>query len=236
MQLLGLNFTGVKIKNPSNKGKSADSLPLTADFKHIYERRTTMKIFRFGLLFLLLSCITLSAEAQTNSYRHQATGLTFPDGVEGIIRGDVKDFEGTNPGLGVSVPYDRPGITVTVYLYTLGLRSISGDIASPILKEHFNQVIQDIYKVEKLGYYKFVNKTAEGITFLRADKTGPQALFASFSYAQNGVERLSKVYLLGHKQHFLKIRFTYDKSVQAQTEEKLTAFLNAMANMIEGNL
>lgn len=195
-----------------------------------------MKILRFGLLFLLLACITLSADAQTTQYRHPATGLIFPDSVEGIIRGNVKDFEGTNPGLGVSVPYDRPGITATVYIYNLGLRSIPNDLSSPILKNHFAQVMQDIYEVEKRGYYKFVKKTAEGITFLRADKTGPQALSASFSYVQNGVERLSKVYLLGHKQHFVKIRFTYDKSVQVQTEEKLTAFLNAMADMIERNL
>ena len=95
---------------------------------------------------------------------------------------------------------------------------------------------QALEPVEKRGYYRFVKKTAEGITFLRADKTGPQALSASFSYVQNGVERLSKVYLLGHKQHFLKIRFTYDKSVQAQAEGKLTAFLNAMADMLEKNL
>ena len=197
---------------------------------------TMMKILRFGLLFLLFACITLTANAQTTQYRHPATGLVFPDSVAGIVKGNVKDFEGTNPGLGVSVPYDRPGITVTVYIYTFGFKSIPNDLSSPALKNHFAQVMQDIYEVEKRGYYKFVKKTAEGITFLRADKTGPQALSASFSYVQNGVERLSKVYLLGHKQHFLKIRFTYDKSVQAQAEGKLTAFLNAMANMIEGNL
>jgi hypothetical protein len=197
---------------------------------------TTMKILRFGLLFLLFACITFTADAQTNSYRHPATGLIFPDGVEGIIRGNVNDFEGKNPGLGVSVPYDRPGITVTVYIYTFGFKSIPNDLLSPILKNHFAQVMNDIYEVEKRGYYKFVKKTAEEITFLRADKTGPQALFASFSYVQNGVERLSKVYLLGHKQHFVKIRFTYDKSVHAQVEEKLTAFLNAMADMLEKSL
>ncbi|MDP3259705.1 MAG: hypothetical protein Q8M34_03845 [Thermodesulfovibrionales bacterium] len=195
-----------------------------------------MKIFRFALLFLLLACITISAEAQTNSYRHPATGLIFPDSVAGIVRGDVTDFEGKNPGLGVSVAYDRPGITVTLYIYTFGFKSIPSDLSSPALRTHFAQVMQDIYEVEKRGYYKFVNKTAEGITFLRTDKTGPQALFASFSYVQNGIERLSRVYLLGHKQHFVKIRFTYDKSVQAQTEGKLTAFLNEMADMIERNL
>jgi len=197
---------------------------------------TTMKLLRFGLLFLLLACITLSAEAQTNSYRHPATGLTFPDSVEGIVRGDVTDFEGKNPGLGVSVPYDRPGITVTVYIYTFGFKSIPSDLSSPTLKNHFAQVMNDIYEVEKRGYYKSVKKTAEGVTFLRADKTDPQALSASFSYVQNGVERLSKVYLLGHRQHFVKIRFTYDKSVQAQVEEKLTAFLNTMADMLEKSL
>ena len=125
-----------------------------------------------GLLFLLLACITLSADAQTNSYRHPATGLIFPDSVEGIIRGNVKDYEGTNPGLGVSVSYDRPGITVTVYIYTFGFKSIPSDLSSPTLKNHFAQVMQDIYEVEKRGYYKFVKKTAEGVIFLRADKTG----------------------------------------------------------------
>ncbi|MCX5718243.1 MAG: hypothetical protein NTW44_08105 [Nitrospirae bacterium] len=189
-----------------------------------------------GLLFLLLACITLTADAQTTQYRHPATGLIFPDSVEGIIRGEVTDYEGKNPGLGISVAYDRPGITVTVYLYTLGLRSISGDLASPILKEHFNQVIQDIYKVEEMGYYKDVKNLGQGTTFLKQDNTGPKALFASLSYVQSGTERLSKLYLLGHKNHFVKIRFTYDKTVQTQSEGKLTAFLNEMANMIERNL
>ena len=109
---------------------------------------TTMKILRFGLLFLLLACITLSAEAQTNSYRHPATGLVFPETLVEMPMVSLTDHEKDNPGLGVSIGYNAPGITVTVYLYTLGLRSISGDPASPILKEHFNQVIQDIYKVE----------------------------------------------------------------------------------------
>ena len=194
-----------------------------------------MKILRFGLLFLLLACITFTANAQTNSYRHPATGLTFPDSVEGIVRGEVTDYEGKNPGLGVSVAYDRPGITVTVYLYTLGLRSISSDIASPILKDHFNQVIQDIYKVEELGYYKNVKNLAQGTTFLKQDNTGPKALFASLSYVQSGTDRLSKLYLLGHKNHFVKIRFTYDKAVQKYSEETLKQFLNEIGAMLQRN-
>lgn len=197
-----------------------------------------MKTLLISLVIILqmIAIPFVAADAQTTQYRHPATGLIFPDSIAGILRGNVTDFEEKSPGLGVSVAYDRPGITATVYIYTLGLRSIPNDLSSPIFKNHLAQVIQDIYKVEKMGYYKSVIKAAEGMTFLRADKTGPQALFASFSYVQNGTERLSKIYLLGHKQHFVKIRFTYDKSVQAQAEEKLTAFLNAMADMLEKNL
>ena len=50
-----------------------------------------MKILRFGLLFLLFACIAPAANA-TAQYRHPATGLTFPDSVEDIVRGDVTDF------------------------------------------------------------------------------------------------------------------------------------------------
>ena len=124
-----------------------------------------MKILRFGLLFLLLACTSpLVPSAQTNSYRHPATGLVFPETLVEMPMVSLTDHD-KNPGLGVSIGYNAPGITATVYLYTLGLRSISGDLASPILKEHFNQVIQDIYKVEKLGYYKFVKKDCGGNYF-----------------------------------------------------------------------
>lgn len=194
-----------------------------------------MKILRFGLLFLLLACITLSAEAQTNSYRHLATGLVFPETLAEMPMVSLTDHEKDNPGLGVSIGYNAPGITVTLYLYTLGLRSISGDPASPILKEHFNQVIQDIYKVEELGYYNNVKKLSQGAAFLKQDNRGPKALFASLSYVQSGTDRLSKLYLLGHKNHFVKIRFTYDKAGQKHSEETLKQFLNEIGAMIQRN-
>jgi hypothetical protein len=196
---------------------------------------TTMKILRFSLLFLLLACITLSVDAQTNSYMHPETGLVFPETLVEMPMVSLTDHEKDNPGLGMSIGYNAPGITVTVYLYTLGLRSISDDLASPILKEHFNQVMQDIYKVEELGYYKNVKKLAQGTTFLKQDNTGPKALFALLSYVQGGTDRLSKLYLLGHKNHFIKIRFTYDKAVQKHSEETLKQFLNEIGAMIQRN-
>ncbi|MDP2277273.1 MAG: hypothetical protein Q8K51_03525, partial [Nitrospirota bacterium] len=67
-----------------------------------------MKTLLISLIIILqMIAMPLSAaEAQTTQYRHPATGLIFPDSVEGIIRGNVTDFEGKNPGLGISVAYD----------------------------------------------------------------------------------------------------------------------------------
>jgi hypothetical protein len=168
---------------------------MRVDIKNnVMKGETTMKILVL-LIILLLACITLSAEAQTNSYRHLATGLVFPETLAEMPMVSLTDHEKDNPGLGVSIGYNAPGITVTLYLYTLGLRSISGDPASPILKEHFNQVIQDIYKVEELGYYKNVKKLSQGAAFLKQDNRGPKALFASL-LCPSGTDRLSKLYLL----------------------------------------
>jgi hypothetical protein len=198
--------------------------------------KTTMKKLRFSLLFLLLACITISADAQTTQYRHPATGLILPDSVAGIVKGKVTDYEEKMPGLGISVAYDGPGITATVFIYDFGLESVPDNPPSATFKDHFALVKQDIYEAEKFGYYKSVKTIAEGITFLKADKTGPQALSASLSYVQNGTERLSKVYLLGHKNHFVKIRFTYDKSAQEHSEEALKQFLNEIGATLQKNL
>lgn len=170
--------------------------------------------------------------AMAIQYRHSPTGLVFGDNIAGTVKGKVTNYEEKQPGLGVSVGYNAPGIAITIYVYTAGLKSIDNTPSSASLKKHFSQVVQNIYKFEKLGNYKSVKKISEGTTFLRSAKNGQQALFASFSYILDETKVLSKLYLMGYKNHFVKIRFTYDEAVQDQGKKMLTRFIDEIGKML----
>ena len=191
---------------------------------------------RLGVLLILVQFTLIglfAGETNAAQYRHPATGLEFPDTIAGMMKGNVTDFEKKHPGLGVSIGYNGPGITVTIYLYNLGLKSISNDVAAPIQQKHFNEAVQEVYWAGKKGYYRSLKELGKGTTFLGSNHVGPKALFASFNYIQNGIERLSKLYLTGYENHFLKIRFTYNKVVRTQAEETQTRFLGEIGKMLE---
>ncbi|MBU4460722.1 MAG: hypothetical protein KJ579_09150 [Verrucomicrobia bacterium] len=189
-------------------------------------KRPTVNLL--GLAAVLL-CIGLDALAQP--YRHPATDLVFPEQLAGLERGDVTDYETKSPGLGVSVGYNVPGITVTIYLYTMGMKAVPDDLTSQPLKRHFAGVVSDVFRAGESGAYANVKKTAEGSAALDGSEKGPRALHASFSYSQKGRDRLSHLYLMGFRNHFLKVRFTYDKDMQETAEAVRVKLLGALDEM-----
>jgi len=100
---------------------------------------------------------------------------------------------------------------------------------SSTFSNHFKETIQEIFEAEKAGHYKDVK--------LLQVRTIPlaQALSASLTYTQGDERRLSKLYLLVYKQHFLKIRLTYDGNVKAHAEEALSAFCNQIGKKLRCN-
>jgi hypothetical protein len=192
---------------------------------------------RFGLIssVLALALFWTAHDSAAEPYRHPATGLLFPDRFAAMEKAGIRDFERENPGFGTSVSYNAPGITVTIYLYTAGLKSVPSNLASPVMRRHFAEVVGEVIGAGKRGgYYSNVKKISEEEVSLGAPHAEPRALLATFSYVQSGRERLSKLYLMGYKNHFLKVRFTYDKSVRSGAEETHKQFLRELTTMIQG--
>ena len=120
-------------------------------------KRVAVKWF---LLFILFLCAR--PDLLANPYRHAGTGLVFPEKLATLEKGEVTDYEREHPGLGVSIGYNAPGITVTVCLYTMGLKTVPNDIKSGVMKIHFEQVMGDVKRIEEYGIYARVKKTSEG--------------------------------------------------------------------------
>lgn len=187
-------------------------------------------------IFLVAAMILLMSQAVlAEAYRHEATGIVFPEYIATLVREAQRtDFESENPGLGISFGYSDLGIKVTVYVYTMGLPTIPDDLGSSIVKAQFQQTVDDVIGAGKAGYYSNVKKIFEGETAWGNAGTKTRSLQASFTYNQNGQDCLSHVYLLGFKNHFVKVRLTYDKEVQESAEKTQKAFLEEFGRILEG--
>lgn len=166
-------------------------------------------------------------------YRHTGMNLTFPDQMADMHKVKVADFEMERPGLGVAIAYNGPGIIATIYLYNMGMVSVPEDTDSPVLQRHFMQAIEDVFQVGHQGLWKNTKKISEDVVFLRSSQTNRKALCASFSYSRYNTEFLSKMCLFAHKNHFIKIRFTYRKDIRLKAEDTFKILLGDIAYILE---
>lgn len=189
------------------------------------------------LLLLIVILLTAASSAFAEPYQHPATSLVFPDRLAGLDKVRVTDYEKDYPGLGLSVGYNAPGRTLTIYLYNMGMNSVPDDVTSPVLRQQFEQAANDIARVAEMGEYQNLRRLNEDEIVSISSNTGRKALSASFSFFQKnaGKDRLSKLYLMGYKNHFLKIPYTYDKDMQSEGEETFRKFLNELAKMLDSN-
>lgn len=123
-----------------------------------------MKRFLQGICLSLVISLLIIQGAWADAYHHKPTGIVFPDRLATLEKGTrVTDYEAENPGFGVSIRYNSPGITVTIYLYTMGMKTIPSDPQSSILKNHFKQAESEIVRMEEMGYYSNVKKISDGV-------------------------------------------------------------------------
>ena len=192
-----------------------------------------MKRLVIVITLSIVACLFVNHGALAQAYQHAATGIVFPEQLATLEKGRVTDYEKTHPGLGVAVGYNGPGITVTIYVYTMGMTSVPDDLQAATIRNHFKQVTGDIVRAEKRGYYSNVRKISVGEVSWGNASTATRSLHASFSYIQNGKDRFSHLYLMGFKNHFLKVRFTYDATEQAIVVKLQKKFLGDLGRIIK---
>ncbi|MBC2736563.1 MAG: hypothetical protein HF981_19540 [Desulfobacteraceae bacterium] len=192
-----------------------------------------MKRFNRIVYIALVGCLLMVQNTFADRYRHSPTGMTFPDHMAKLEKEQITNYEEKHPGFGVSIGYNGPGITVTVFVYTMGMDTIPTDLNSSVIKNHFKQVKNDIVKAEKMGSYSEVEMISEGVVTWGDTGANVNSLLASFSYKQKNRKRLSYLYLMGFRDHFLKIRFTYNVEMQKEAEKVQEDFLREISSMLQ---
>jgi hypothetical protein len=101
----------------------------------------------------------------------------MPPKVGDAKRGEVKDFEPANPGLGQAVGYSMPGWRITLFIYDLQRTDLPETAVASIITPQLEQAAGDIMTFKQKGDYADVD---EGLGFVVPD--GLAARFYCKSY------------------------------------------------------
>jgi hypothetical protein len=159
------------------------------------------------------------------------TGFALPPKLGELKRVDWKTFDDAR--LGTYANYHLAGgMTVTLYIYDLGQDAIPDGGSSKLVQREVDSVrIQmeilrrkgDYHSVKDLGQKK---TRVDGIEFLSGEY--------EVTLEEGGVPHLSRVYVTGARNHFVKLRCTCLESDRERCEKGIDEALKRVAGMIRG--
>jgi hypothetical protein len=196
----------------------------------------------FLSLFLIFSLCTptLAQERKTAADIEPMTGISFPRVLGSLKRMGMKKY--TPPELGISYRYaSQPLPIADIFIYDKNQKYL-GTGLNQAVRTHFEEVKNEIFLMEKSGYYRAVKKVSEGETVLANNVPKLPALTAVFTYSQppgKGVAytgvRTSHIFLTAYKGQLLKIQFTYPKNQENRGKEALRQFLADFGKALNNN-
>jgi hypothetical protein len=187
-----------------------------------------------AIVLIAASALLVHAEAQappTPAYVEKGTGISFPVRIGLLAFEGVEEYEDVR--YGVAIKYSAIGVAATLYVYNAGQKAIPSGVESPIHKDAMDMAVNDIREVAKQGQYQDVAFSRQEIADLAGSGsgtgTGQRARHVSLSYTSDGTSWHSHVFVLGHKNQLLKLRFSYVDGLRTTGEEQLkvlTKWLN----------
>jgi hypothetical protein len=120
-------------------------------------------------------------------------------------------------------------------VYNKGLTEIPTGAKSQVVKDEMKQTAADLEEARKQGAYKSVKEVGkEEVVRLGPGKTAPAALRRKFEVERTkGGEKLSEAYVTGYKDHFIKLRITYDPEGKEESEKKIATLLDAIGSALK---
>jgi hypothetical protein len=172
-----------------------------------------------GSGFLAIGLLLLSVAAALAQQPVKVYGLTIPDFIGGLARGQLNDHEAKSPGHGYSIRFpSRPGWIVDAYIYDFQLKFIPDDIESSVVREQLTRAKGGIFELGRRGSYANVQEGSE-FTIGRSGRT--RFVCATFSYLRGEKRDLdveSYLCLTSWNNKFVKIRMTALKGAMSRAD------------------
>ncbi|MFZ6743870.1 hypothetical protein ACO0LC_11630 [Undibacterium sp. JH2W] len=178
------------------------------------------------LFSFALFCIAGNAVA---SVHENSVNITFPDKVATLTFSEKKEFP--KKELGVNIRYLGSGPVVgSIYIYNSGLSQIPTGVGSPIIHQHFIQVINEVKQLATTGQVKAVN-LAGGSTISNFKGCGPQFMWRAYELDMGDKVLSSYTYLTGLNNNFVKLRLSHLKG-DTQGKRELEQFVEELRKLL----
>lgn len=182
------------------------------------------KIYDVAVIVAVLMALMVSG-AGAEAYRHQKTGILFPDAIGALKLVRATDYEPLYAGLGTGISYRTETMRADIFLYDLTEGPIPEGASSPAAGKEFEQALSDIMAMEKQGTYKNVSIVIRKETVLVGRV---KFLHGVLTYEQNSIKLVSHLYLTGYRGLFMKLRITYFASAREAEGPNYAAFLSTI--------
>ena len=156
-----------------------------------------------------------------------AVGIVFPRTLGGLAFRGVQRFGRAELGYGLRYQ-NNADLWLDVYVYTLGHLRIPDGADASELQRHFTQVEGDIQAAARAGHYTqlVVGPRARVVPSGRIFQRG------SYTYRNRGLSVASRLYLSGHKGHYVKIRATWWAAMGAAGEAAVERAVRELAALM----
>jgi hypothetical protein len=148
--------------------------------------------------------------------------------VDGWKAGSERPIFGEDTGY--SVGYSGQGVTVTVYVYNRGLKSVPDDLTAKEVQQEFELVKEAVQEAKSRGIYEDVKELKSDQATLGGLPDGPKALHVVFNLRVLKQDSRSEFYLLTHRNHFIKLRVSRTIDGGKEQDADLARLYKALAN------
>ncbi|MES0490117.1 MAG: ankyrin repeat domain-containing protein [Leptospirales bacterium] len=150
--------------------------------------------------------------------------IFFPDGLANFGDATITNYEHHTEGSGFEFAYEASGISASIFVYNYGLEKIPDGIRSSTVKNHIQVPVNDLYQLEEGNYVYGIMEVDQSVT--SADNR--DYLIASYNFFNRKHTLMTVHYLLtGYKNHFIKIRFSYDSNMGYYAQSLMDSFLKS---------
>lgn len=139
------------------------------------------------------------------------------------------------PDDGFSIAYSHEkGMTVTLYQYTRGLRSIPDDVEDDIVVSEFSNSQSGLTQAVELGIYDALELKDQEIIKLGDSNTDVQ--WANYIVERGGVRTRTEVFVWAYKNRFFKIRLSSSPRRAKSKKAALKDLLTEIGKTLDPNL
>jgi hypothetical protein len=175
----------------------------------------TVYVFIPARIALTLAVLVWAGSALAAGVREEAIALDFPERLGDFTLKGRTQFP--QKGEGATIVYEGRDVRGAVYVYNAGMASIPTGVGDPVIHRHFQQTVAALQQATSQSPGSL--KPLKGSTISAFKGCGPQFMWRADEISLEGKSLVTRTYLAGFRNHFVKLRVTHPKAGAAAAED-----------------